>query len=79
MEFGPEDACGGPVIALLFTSACVHSRLEFVELVGVCALIAKGKFKPEMEVRAGTSSYHALYKYGNIGHAEVPEEYLYNT
>ena len=51
------------------------------------ALIARGKFKPELKFQAGTSSYfqagtssyHALYKYDNIGYVEVPEDHLYNT
>ena len=49
------------------------------------ALIARGKFKPELKFQAGTSSYfqagtssyHALYKYDNIGYVEVPEDHLY--
>ena len=51
--------------------------------------IARGKFKPELEFqgdtssyfqfRAGTSSYHASFKYENIGYAELPEDHLYNT
>ena len=53
----------------------------------ICGLIARGKFKPELEFQAdtssyfqvGTSSYHALYKYENIGYVEVPEDHLYNT
>ena len=53
------------------------------------ALIAMGKFKPELKFQAGTisyfyfqastSSYHALYTYENIGYAEVLEDHLYNT
>ena len=46
-------------------------------LVVTCALIARGSFKPELEVQAGISSYHALDRFENIGHAEVPEDYLY--
>ena len=45
----------------------------------ICALLARGKFKPELEFQAGTSSYHALYMYGNIGYAEVLEDHVYNT
>ena len=53
----------------------------------ICALVARGKFKPELEFQAGTSpffqagtsSYHALYTYDNIGYVEVPEDHLYNT
>ena len=59
-------------------------------LVVICALILRGKFKPELEVQsgtssfffffqAGTSSYHALCKYENIGYVEVPKDHLYNT
>ena len=58
-------------------------------LAVICALIARGKFKPELEFqagtsayfhfRAGTSSYYALYKHENIGYAEVPEDNLCNT
>ena len=48
-------------------------------LVVICALIARGKFKSEQEFQAGTSSYHALYMYGNIGYAEVLEDHVYNT
>ena len=55
----------------------------------ICALIAREKVKPELEFqggtssylhfRAGTSSYHALYKYENIRYVEVPEGHLYYT
>ena len=34
MGFGPGDVCGGPLLALQFTSARVQSRFEFVELGG---------------------------------------------
>ena len=53
------------------------------------ALIAMGKFKPELKFQAGTisyfyfqastSSYHALHKYDNIEYLEVPEDHLYTT
>ena len=53
----------------------------------ICALIARGNFKPELEFQAGTSSYfqagtssyHELLKYENIGYLEVPDDHLYNT
>ena len=48
-------------------------------LVVICSPIARGKFKPELQFQVGTSSYHALYKYQNIGYVEVPEDHLYNT
>ena len=38
-----------------------------------------GWYQIVLRFRAGTSSYHALYKYENIGYAEVPEDHLYNT
>ena len=48
--------------------------------VVICALIARGKLKPELEFQAGTScSYHALYKHENIGYAEAPDDHMYNT
>ena len=61
--------------------------LSLWSLVAKCALHATGKLKPELEFQAGTSSYspagtssyHALYKYKNIGYVEVPEDDLYNT
>ena len=37
-----------------------------------------GWYHVDFHFRAGTSSYHALHKYENIGHAEVPEDHLYN-
>ena len=40
----------------------------------ICALIARGKFKPELEFQVGTSSFHALYTYENIGYVDVPED-----
>ena len=51
----------------------------------ICDLIARANFKPELEFQcgtsfqAGTSSYHALYKYENIEYLEVPGDHLYNT
>ena len=48
-------------------------------LVVICALIARGKFEPELEFQTGTSSYHVLYKYENIGYAQVPEAHLYTA
>ena len=49
-------------------------------LAVICTLIARGKFKPELEFQAGIScSYHALYKCENIGYVEVPEYQLSNT
>ena len=53
----------------------------------ICALIARWKFKPELEFQAstssysqaGTSSHHELYKYENIVYVEVPEDNLCNT
>ena len=54
-------------------------------LVVICDLIARANFKPELEFQcgtsfqAGTSSYHALYKYENIEYLEVPGDHLYNT
>ena len=68
---------------LLASKAVLTSWRLFV----ICGLIARGKFKPELEFQAdtssyfqvGTSSYHALYKYENIGYVEVPEDHLYNT
>ena len=45
----------------------------------ICALLARGKFKPELEFQAGTSSYHVLSMYDNIGYVEVPEDHLFNT
>ena len=52
----------------------------------ICALLARGKFKPELAFQAGTSSYfqpgissyNALYKYANIEYVEVPEDHGYN-
>ena len=41
--------------------------------VVMCALIALGNFKPELERWVGTSLFHALYTYGNIGYVDIPE------
>ena len=40
----------------------------------MCALIARGNFKPELEFQAGTRAFHALYTYENIGYVGVPED-----
>ena len=40
----------------------------------IYALIARGKFKPELEFQAGTRSFHALYTYEKIGYVDVPED-----
>ena len=51
----------------------------------ICPLIARRKFKPELEFhagtsfQAGTSSYHARFKYENMEYVEVPEDHLYTT
>ena len=45
----------------------------------ICSLIVRGKFKLELEFQAGTISYHAQYKYDNMGYAQVPNDHLYNT
>ena len=65
----------------LHPPARVQSRFEFVELGRDMSSNCTG------EVQAGTgisgryqlSSYHALYKYENIGYGEVPDDRLYNT
>ena len=41
-------------------------------MVVICALVTRGKFEPELEFQAGTSSYHALYMYEYIWYVEVP-------
>ena len=48
------------------------------EIESVCLLIVWGNFKTELEFHAGTSSYHALHKFGNIGYVEVLDDHLYN-
>ena len=76
----PYFALHSPLLA----SKAVWSSWSLV-VISICALIARGEFNPELVFRAGissyfwTSSYHALYKYENIGYAEVPEDRLYNT
>ena len=40
-------------------------------VVVICALVTRGKFEPELEFQAGTSSYHALYMYEYIWYVEV--------
>ena len=39
----------------------------------MCALIALGNFKPELERWVGTSLFHALYTYDNIGYVDIRE------
>ena len=63
------------------------SLVVYLYTVYICALIARGKFNPELEFQdgtsscfqAGTSSYHARYKYENIGYVQVPDDHLYKT
>ena len=40
----------------------------------MCATFARGKFKSDLDFQAGTSSFHALYTYENIGYVDVPED-----
>ena len=40
----------------------------------MCALIARRKFTPELQFQVGTSSFHALYAYENIGYVDVLED-----
>ena len=60
-------------------SRLASKALSSWSLVVICALLARGKFKPELEFQAGTSSYHVLSMYDNIGYVEVPEDHLFNT
>ena len=53
----------------------------------ICDLVVRGKFKPELEfqagtssfLRAGTSSYREAYNHENVVYVEVPEDHEYNT
>ena len=61
-----------PYFALHPPLPASETVLSLWSLVVICALIARGKFKPELEFQAGTSfqagnsSYHVLCKYENI-------------
>ena len=68
-----------PYYALHQLLPAPKTRLNLWIFVVICTLVARGKFKSELEVQAGTScSYHAPYKYDNIEYVEVPEDHLYN-
>ena len=59
MDFGRERGYGGPYLAAPPTSARVQNRVEFLSLLVMCHLLARGKFKPELEFHDG-SSFHAV-------------------
>ena len=72
-----------PYFALHLPLPASKTVLSSWSFVVICALIARGKFKPELEFQAGTisffqagtSSYHALYKHDNIGYVEEYAEF----
>ena len=67
-------AVEAPYFALRSPLPASKTVLSSSSLVVICALIARGKFRPELEFQAGTSSFHALYTYENIGYVDVPED-----
>ena len=78
-DFAPCDVSGGPYLRAPSRSARVRNRFAFVVLGVICPPIARGKFKPELEFQAGTSSFHARTIYDNIGYVDLPEDHMYNT
>ena len=62
----------GPYFHLHSPLLSSKAVLSSWSLVVICALITGGKFEPELEFQAGTSSYHALYMYEYIWYVEVP-------
>ena len=50
MGFGPGDVCGGPLLALQFTSARVQSRFEFVEVGGDTCSKCQGEVQAETPI-----------------------------
>ena len=56
MDFGREGGCGGPLFALLFTSARVQNRVYFVEL----ARDMSSNFTGEVEVGTAVPGWYQL-------------------
>ena len=72
-------AVEAPIYALHQPLPTPKTVLSSWSLVVICPLIARGKFKPELEFQTGTSSQHASYMYQYIGYVEVAEDHLFAT